>query len=131
VLTLSGTNYSLTIDASAAHLPGDNIVEITVYGFPQPVGIAPRSVTLPGPCQGQVFCQPNDCPAQNCTVIASSFYGPDAQGSLQAKLAVLFGVTSYSNVDIIARRITLGKEPCQKGTESQCYTATSLVIPPS
>jgi hypothetical protein len=62
-------------------------------------------------------------------VIASSFYGPDAQGSLQAKLAVLFRVTSYSNVGIIARRITPGNDPCQKGTEPQCYTTTSLGDP--
>jgi hypothetical protein len=129
VLTLSGTNYALTVRATAAHLPGDNSVEITVYGLPQPGGIAPGSVAFSGPCQGQGFCQPYDCLPQDCTVIASSFYGPDAQGSLQAKLAVLFGATSYSNVDIIARRITPGKGPCQQGTEPQCYTATALVIP--
>ena len=63
-------------------------------------------------------------------MIASSFYGPDAQGSLQAKLTVLSGATSYSNVDIIARRITPGEGPCQQGTEPPCYTATSLLSRP-
>lgn len=137
-LTLSSTGpggvYSLTVTASAAHLPGTNVVEVTVYGFPSgkpPAGGATANAKdPPSPSYAQEsWRHPRQCQIPGCRMISNSFYGPDSQGSLNSGTDVLFLRKSYDRIQIIARRFSPGA-PCQNGSESQCYTVISLVVPP-
>jgi hypothetical protein len=132
-LTYSDDVYSLAVTATAARLPSSNYVEVTVYAWPHPgkrLPAHPVSAAQPSPCQ-QNWCQPYPCLVAGCQVIANSFYGPDAEGSVDAKLQVTFTKLAYSNVRIIARRFSPDGTRCNGGVANNCYSMTSLVISPN
>lgn len=132
-LTLSSTGtggvYSLTVNASAAHLPGSNVVEVTVYGLPHPVNSAATATATDSSLyQKAPWRHPPRCQTDGCRLIANSFYGPDSQGSLDVQVDVLFLRKSYDSIRIVARRFS-PSAPCLTGNERQCYTVTSLIVP--